>query len=48
MRVIISTIGTPPYGMSKCPIDIIRPTLNKKILLLLRFISKLSFPLCLY
>ena len=29
MRVIVSTIGTPPYGISKCLVDIIQPTLNK-------------------
>ena len=29
MRVIVSTIGTPPYGISKYLADIIQPTLNK-------------------
>ena len=29
MRVIVSTIGTPPYGISKYHVDIIQPTLNK-------------------
>ena len=29
MRVIVSTIGTPPYGISKHLVDIIQPTLNK-------------------
>ena len=29
MRVIVSTIGTPPYGISKCLVDIIQLTLNK-------------------
>ena len=29
MRVIVSTIGTPPYGLSKYLVDIIQPTLNK-------------------
>ena len=29
MRVIVSTIGTPPYGISKYLVDIIQPTLNK-------------------
>ena len=28
-RVIVSTIGTPPYGISKYLVDIIQPTLNK-------------------
>ena len=29
MRVIVSTIGTPPYGISKYLVDISQPTLNK-------------------
>ena len=29
MRVIVSTIGTPPYGISKYLVDIGQPTLNK-------------------
>ena len=29
MQVIVSTIGTPPYGISKYLVDIIQPTLNK-------------------
>ena len=29
MRIIVSTIGTPPYGISKYLIDIIQTTLNK-------------------
>ena len=29
MRAIVSTIGTPPYGISKYLVDIIQPTLNK-------------------
>ena len=29
MRVIVSTIGTPPYGISKYLVDVIQPTLNK-------------------
>ena len=29
MRVIASTIGRPPYGISKYLVDIIQPTLNK-------------------
>ena len=29
MRVVLSTIGTPPYGISKYLVDIIQPTLNK-------------------
>ena len=29
MRVIVSTIGAPPYGISKYLVDIIQPTLNK-------------------
>ena len=29
MRVIVSTIGTPPYGISKYLVDIIQLTLNK-------------------
>ena len=29
MQVIVSTIGTPPYGISKNLGDIIQPTLNK-------------------
>ena len=29
MRVIVSTICTPPYGISKYLVDIIQPTLNK-------------------
>ena len=29
MRVIVSTIGTPPYGRSKYLADIIQPTRNK-------------------
>ena len=29
MRVIASTVGTPPYGISKYLVDIIQPTLNK-------------------
>ena len=29
MRVIVSAIGTPPYGISKYLVDIIQPTLNK-------------------
>ena len=29
MRVIVSIIGTPPYGISKYLVDIIQPTLNK-------------------
>ena len=29
MRVIVSTIGTPPYGISKYFVDIIQPTLNR-------------------
>ena len=29
MRVIVSTISTPPYGISKYLVDIIQPTLNK-------------------
>ena len=28
-RVILSTIGTPPYGISKYLVDILQPTLNK-------------------
>ena len=30
MGVTVSTIGTPPYGMSKYLVDIIHPTFNKK------------------
>ena len=29
MRTIVSTIGTPPYGISKHLIELIQPTLNK-------------------
>ena len=29
MRVIVSIIGRPPYGISKYLVDIIQPTLNK-------------------
>ena len=29
MRTIVSTIGTPPYGISKYLIEILQPTLNK-------------------
>ena len=29
LRVIVSTIGTPRYGISKYLVDIIQPTLNK-------------------
>ena len=29
MRTIVSTIGTPPYGISKYLVEIIQPTLNK-------------------
>ena len=29
MRVIVSTISTPPYGISKYLVDVIQPTLNK-------------------
>ena len=29
MRVIVSTIGTPPYGISKYLVDISQPTFNK-------------------
>ena len=29
MQVIVSTIATPPYGISKYFVDIIQPTLNK-------------------
>ena len=29
MQVIVSTIGTPPFGISKYLVDIIQPTLNK-------------------
>ena len=29
MRVIVSTIGTPPYGITKYLVDIIQPTLSK-------------------
>ena len=29
MRVIVSTIGTPPYGISKYLVDMIQPTLKK-------------------
>ena len=29
MRVTVSAIGTPPYGISKYLVDIIQPTLNK-------------------
>ena len=29
MRTIVSTIGTPPYGISKHLVEIIQPTLNK-------------------
>ena len=29
MQVIVSIIGTPPYGISKYLVDIIKPTLNK-------------------
>ena len=29
MRVIVSTIGTPPYGILKYLVDIIQPKLNK-------------------
>ena len=29
MRLIVSTIGTPPYGISKYLVDISQPTLNK-------------------
>ena len=29
MRVIVSTIGTLPYGILKYLVDIIQPTLNK-------------------
>ena len=28
-KPIVSTIGTPPYGISKYLVDIIQPTLNK-------------------
>ena len=29
MRTIVSTIATPPYGISKYLVEIIQPTLNK-------------------
>ena len=29
MRTVVSTTGTPPYGISKYPVKIIQPTLNK-------------------
>ena len=29
MRTVVSTIGTPPYGISKYLVKIIQPTLNK-------------------
>ena len=29
MPVIVSTIGTPPYGISEYLVDIIQPTLSK-------------------
>ena len=29
MRTIVSTVGTVPYGTSKCLVEIIQPTLNK-------------------
>ena len=29
VRVIVSAIGTPPYGILKYLVDIIQPTLNK-------------------
>ena len=29
MQVIVSTIGMPPYRISKYLVDIIKPTLNK-------------------
>ena len=31
MRTIVSTIGTVPHGTSKYIVEIIQPTLNKKI-----------------
>ena len=31
MRTIVSTIGTPPYGISRYLVNIIQPTLNKNI-----------------
>ena len=29
MRTVVSTIGTPPYGISKYLVKIIQPLLNK-------------------
>ena len=29
MRVIVPTVRTTPYGISKCLVDIIQPALNK-------------------
>ena len=29
MRVIVSTIGTPPYGISQYLVELIQPTLNE-------------------
>ena len=29
MRAIVSTIGTPPYGISQYLVELIQPTLNK-------------------
>ena len=29
MRIVVSTIGTPPYGNSKYLVKVIQPTLNK-------------------
>ena len=31
MRTIVSTIGTPPYGISKYLVELVQPTLNKNI-----------------
>ena len=30
MRTVVSTIGTPPYGISKYLVKIIQPTLNNR------------------
>ena len=30
MRIVVSTIGTPPYGNSKYLVKVIQPTLNKR------------------
>ena len=30
MEAVLSTIGTPAYGISKCLVGLIQPTLNKK------------------